>query len=97
MGDPVQNLHISCWSYNKYGTRQFLFVIGKLKKYSLKPFGQINWNLVGSTYGRFPQNWMKGEWHAQPIELLVYFTSNSLPINELPLRQGNEKFYGKAV
>ena len=26
---------------------------GQLKKSSLKPFGQINWNLVGRTYGRF--------------------------------------------
>jgi hypothetical protein len=90
MEGPLLRLLISSWSINKHSRhRQFLFVISQLKKSSLKPFGQINWNLVGSTYGRFPQNWMKGEWHAQPTELLVYFTSNSLPINELPLRQGN--------
>jgi hypothetical protein len=42
-----------------------LFVIVQLKKYSLKPFSQINWDLVGSTYRRFcikfPPNKMKGE------------------------------------
>ena len=34
--------------------------LANFKKSSLKPFGQINWNLVGSNYGRFcikvPQN-----------------------------------------
>ena len=30
--------------------RQFLFVISQLKKSSLKPFGQMNWNLVGSVW-----------------------------------------------
>jgi len=60
MGDPVQNFHIMCHH------RQFLFVIGHLKT-SLKPFGQIIWNWVGNTYGRFcvkfPQNKMTGERH----------------------------------
>ena len=48
---------------------KFLF-----KKSSLKTFGQINWNLVGSTYGRFcikvPEN---DRWatQAQPSEPLV--------------------------
>jgi hypothetical protein len=48
---------------------KFLF-----KKSSLKTFGQINWNLVGSTYGRFcikvPENKMTGEWHSlSPLNL----------------------------
>jgi len=50
---------------NMAAIRHFLFVICQLKKSSLKPFGQINQNLVGSTYGRFciniPQNKMTGE------------------------------------
>ena len=55
-------------SYNLHGChRQFLFVIGHLKTSSLKPFGQIIWNWVGNTYGRFcvkfPQNKMTGERH----------------------------------
>jgi hypothetical protein len=50
----------------RYGRhRQFLFMIGQLKKSSLKPFGQINWNFIWSTYVRFclkfPQNKMTGE------------------------------------
>ena len=65
---PVQNF-LGCH-------RQFLFVIGQLKKSSLNPFSQINWNLVGSTYGRFcikfHQNRMKGEQHRVPTEPLVF-------------------------
>jgi hypothetical protein len=43
------------------------------KKSSLKPLGQMNWNLVGHTYGsfciKFAQNRMKGERHrtAEPL------------------------------
>jgi hypothetical protein len=44
------------------------------KSSSLKPFGQMNRNLVGSTYGRFcikfPQSRMKGERY-RPTEPLV--------------------------
>ena len=47
--------------------RQFLFLVGRFLKTSLKLLGQMNQNLVGSTYGRFcikfPQSRMKGEWH----------------------------------
>jgi hypothetical protein len=41
---------------NKHGHhRQFLFLIGRLKKQSspLKPLGQMNQDIVGSIYGRF--------------------------------------------
>jgi len=60
MEDPVQNCHISCRSYNKYGRlRQFLFVIGQLKQIfygwlilrtfsPLEPLCQMNQNLVWS-------------------------------------------------
>ena len=45
-----------------------------IKKTSLKPFGIINWNLVGSTYGRlcikYPQSKLKGERHRlNPLSL----------------------------
>ena len=49
---PVQHFHILCQSYFYCHHGQFLLVIGQLRKTSLKPFGIINWNLVGSTYGR---------------------------------------------
>ena len=49
----------------------FCLWLANLKKSSLKPFGQINWNLVRRTYGRFcikfPQNGMIGK----PTEPLV--------------------------
>ena len=55
------------WADHTTSGRQFLFVISQLKKSSLKPFGQINWNLVGSVYGRFcskfPQNEMTVDCH----------------------------------
>jgi hypothetical protein len=48
--------------------------LANLKKSSLKPWGQINWNLVGNLYGKFcikfPQNKMTGEWHRlSPLNL----------------------------
>jgi hypothetical protein len=42
--------------------------LADLEKSPLKPFGKINWNLVGSTYRsfckKFPQNKMTGEQHS---------------------------------
>ena len=54
MESPLKKLVISCWFVNKHGShRQFLLLIGRLKKCSLlKPLGQMHWNLVGSIYGR---------------------------------------------
>ena len=47
------------------------------KKSSLKPFGQLNWHLVGSTYGRFcikfPQSKITGEWLSPMIMSLYVF------------------------
>ena len=61
---------ISFRSVIKHGHyRQFLFLVGQFKKKnsSLKPFCQINWNLVRSTYEsfciKFHQNRMTGERH----------------------------------
>ena len=81
IAQPVQNVH-----------RHFLFLIGQLKKSSLKPFRQVNSNLVGSTNGRiciqFPQNRMKGERHRLSLLSLqlnystVYFTKCSLPSDQ---------------
>jgi hypothetical protein len=47
-------LRISFRTVNKHGRhRQFLFLIGRfLKKSPLKPHGQMNRNLVVSSYGR---------------------------------------------
>jgi len=48
MGNPVQNVHISCRSYDLYTRHmQFLVVIGHLKKSSLKSLAKlidICWN-----------------------------------------------------
>ena len=52
---PLWRWLILFWSVNKHGHHmQFLFLIGRFKKTSspLKPLGQMNWNLVGSIYGR---------------------------------------------
>ena len=45
-----------------------LWLVNQKKFFCIKPFGQINWNLVGCTYGRFcqikfPQNNMTGSVH----------------------------------
>ena len=52
------------------------FVINQCKKSFLKPCGQINWNLVGSSYGRFcikfPQNKMTGEQHRASSFIYMY-------------------------
>ena len=68
-------------SVNKHGRhRQILFVVGPfLKKSSpTKTLGQMNWNLIGSTYGRFcikfPQSRMKGERHRlSPLAPSLFF------------------------
>jgi hypothetical protein len=55
MKGPLYRLLIWSRSINKHGRhRRFFFLIGQfLKKSSpLKPFGQMNQNLVGSIYGR---------------------------------------------
>jgi hypothetical protein len=46
----VRNQPIRNKNYGRH--RQFLFLIGRLKKSSLKPLGQMNRNLVGSIYDR---------------------------------------------
>ena len=63
-GRSLHNFHISFRSHNLYGryiVSSCLWLTNQ-KKPSLKPFGQINQNLVGRTYGRFcimfPQNKM---------------------------------------
>ena len=58
---PPQAILVSVWLISK-------------KFPPLKPLGQMNRNLVGSTYGRFcikfPQNRMKGERHRlSPLNL----------------------------
>ena len=100
MGGPVQIFHILCPSDNQYGHhRQFLFLIGQLKISSRKPFGQINFNLAGSTYGRlcimFPhlvqigkQTWPPGTMGNVCFRLagiILIFSSESTRPNELLL------------
>jgi hypothetical protein len=53
MEGPLLRLLISSRSINKHGHHsQFLFLIGRFLKTSLKSLGQMNRNLVGSIYGR---------------------------------------------
>jgi hypothetical protein len=66
--NPLQNFHISCHhTTNMAVIGSSCLWLTNYKNSSLKSFGQINWNSVGSTYGsfhiKFPQNKMTDEQH----------------------------------